>query len=152
MTFDTIFSLSSLTVMPFWLLLIALPNWSFTRRIVASPLIAAAPALIYALLVLPRIGEVLPAVISPELSAIAGLLGSEAGATIAWMHFLAFDLLVGRWIYLDSRSRTISAWFVSPILFFTLMLGPIGLLAYLAVRAASGMRSSITNTTAEIRL
>lgn len=132
---EQIFSLSSLTVMPFWLLMIAAPHWRITRRLIASPLVALPPALIYAALVLPRVGEVLPAVLSPELSGIAALLGTPAGATIAWVHFLAFDLFVGRWIYLDSRERGVSAWLMAPILFLTLMLGPIGLALYLGLRA-----------------
>jgi hypothetical protein len=50
------------------------------------------------------------------------------------VHFLAFDLFVGRWAYLDSRQRGTSAWIVSPILFLILMVGPLGLLLYLFVR------------------
>ncbi len=70
----------------------------------------------------------------PTLVGVAGLLGSEVGATIGWVHFLAFDLFVGRWIYLDSREKNISVWLMAPILFFTLMLGPLGLLSYLLLR------------------
>jgi len=53
------------------------------------------------------------------------------------VHFLAFDLFVGRWIYLDSRRRQVSPWLMAPLLFLTLMLGPAGLLLYLAVRPVS---------------
>jgi hypothetical protein len=59
------------------------------------------------------------------------------GATIAWVHFLAFDLFVARWIYLDSRERQVSPWLLAPLLFLTLMLGPAGFLLYLAVRSVS---------------
>jgi len=65
---------------------------------------------------------------------VVSLLGSPAGASIAWVHFLAFDLFVGRWIYLDSQERRVSAWLMAPVLFLTLMLGPAGLLLYLVVR------------------
>jgi hypothetical protein len=66
-------------------------------------------------------------------------LGSPAGATIAWVHFLAFDLFVGRWIYLDSQDRRISAWLMAPVLFLTLMLGPAGFLFYLVVRSVGAV-------------
>ena len=72
--------------------------------------------------------------LNPTLDGIAGLLGTPAGAAVGWVHFLAFDLFVGRWAYLDSRERGISAWLVSPTLFFVFMAGPLGLLLYLAVR------------------
>jgi hypothetical protein len=135
---ETIFSLSSLLVMPFWLMMIALPHWRWTRRVIRSPLVSAAPALLYLALALPRFGELLAALASPTLPGIAAALGTPAGATLAWAHFLAFDLFVGRWAYLDSRERGISAWIMAPVLFFTLMLGPIGFLGYLAVRALAG--------------
>lgn len=137
---ESLFSLANLLVLPFWLLMIVLPHWRWTRRLLQSPLSVAAPAVIYALLVLPRLGAIWPAVTSPTLPGIAALLGSPAGATIGWVHFLAFDLFVGRWAYLDSRERGISAWLMAPVLFLTLMLGPIGLLSYLGLRASSSLR------------
>jgi hypothetical protein len=130
----TLFRLSNLLVLPFWALMILLPRWRWTTRIVRSQLGSVVPAALYAALVLPRLGEIWPAVSQPTLSGIAMLLGSPAGATIAWAHFLAFDLFVGRWIYLDSREQRISAWLMAPVLFLTLMLGPAGFLFYLIVR------------------
>jgi hypothetical protein len=105
-------------------------------------LVSAAAAALYAALVLPRLGEIWPAVSRPTLSGVAALLGSPAGATIAWVHFLAFDLFVGRWIYLDSRDRQISAWLIAPVLFLTLMLGPAGFLLYLIVRSIAAASSA----------
>ncbi len=134
---ETIFSLSNLVVMPFWLLMICLPRWCATTRLVSSPLVAVPAATLYAALILPRAVAVVPAVARPELFQVAALLGIPDGATIAWAHFLAFDLFVGRWIYLDGRERGMSAWLISPLLFVTLLLGPLGLLAYLVVRAAA---------------
>jgi hypothetical protein len=117
--------------------MILLPRWRWTERIIRSPLVSAAPAALYATLTLPRLSEIWPAVARPTLTGVGALLGSPAGATIAWVHFLAFDLFVGRWIYLDSRERQVSPWLTAPLLFLTLMLGPAGLLLYLAVRSVS---------------
>jgi hypothetical protein len=131
----SLFRFSSFLVLPLWVLMILVPRWRWTKRIVHSSLVSAAPALLYASLVLPRLREIWPAVSRPTLSGIAVLLGSPAGATIAWVHFLAFDLFVGRWIYLDSQDRQISSWLMAPVLFLTLMLGPAGFLLYLLVRS-----------------
>lgn len=141
MTTEQLYSLSGSTVLPFWLLMIVLPRWRWTERIMRSPLVAALPALIYAALVLPRFGSIIGAVQNASLASIAALLGTPEGAAIAWAHFLAFDLLAGRWAYLDSRERGISALLMAPVLYFTLMLGPIGFLAYLALRALYGLRA-----------
>jgi hypothetical protein len=131
---ETLFSLSSLLVMPFWFLMIFLPTWKWTKRILSSPWIVAGAALLYAALVLPSVLRVLPAVINPSLRGISSLLGTPAGATIAWLHFLAFDLFVGRWVYLEGSERNVSPFIISPILFFVLMLGPLGFLLYLVAR------------------
>jgi Domain of unknown function (DUF4281) len=144
---ETIFSLSSLLVMPFWFLMIFLPTWKWAKCIIASPWISALAAALYVVLVLPSILQILPAVMNPSLEGISSLLRTPAGATIAWVHFLAFDLFVGRWVYLDSRERNVSFWFVSPILFFVLMLGPLGFLLYLL--AGSFFRASATRRVAK---
>jgi hypothetical protein len=133
---NTLFDLGNWLVMPFWVLMIAFPRWRWTRRLLRSPLVCAAPALVYAALVVPRLPELLGEIARPELPKIAALLGTSAGATIGWLHFLAFDLFVGRWVYLDSRDRGLSALLMAPVLFLTLMFGPIGFLLYLAVQGA----------------
>jgi len=135
---DAVFSLSGILVMPIWLAMIVLPGWSVTRRVVGSPLVALAPSLLYAALVLPRILELFPIVARPELEAVAMVLGTPDGATIAWIHFLAFDVLVGRWVYLDARARKISALVSSPILFLVLMFGPLGFALHLVARRVLG--------------
>jgi ABA4-like protein len=131
---DLLFSIGNYLVLPFWVLMILLPRWRWTERILRSPLVAAPPALLYAALVLPQLASLLPAIASPQLAEIAALLDTPGGATIAWLHFLAFDLLIGRWAYLDGRERGVSAWLMAPILFLILMFGPLGFLAYLAAR------------------
>lgn len=131
---ETLFQLSNLLVMPFWLLMILAPYWGWTKRIMMSLWSITPAALLYAILVVPRIPSLIGLLANPELGPIAALLGSPEGATIAWIHFLAFDLFVGRWAYLDSREHGFTAWFVSPILFFVLMFGPFGLLLYLGLR------------------
>jgi len=135
---ETLFKLSSFTALPFWVLMIFLPRWRVTKRLMSSPLVCAAPAALYAALVIPRFAEVWRDVSSPELSGVAALLGSPVGATVGWLHFLAFDLFVGRWIYLDGRERDVPAWVLAPVLFVTLMLGPCGFLLYPIVRHVRG--------------
>jgi hypothetical protein len=129
-----LFSLTFLLAAPFWALMILLPGWSWTRRIIASPLIVLPVVLIYALLVVPAFGEVLPAVASPTLGGVRELLGTADGAAAGWAHFIAFDLFVGRWSWLDSRERGIPALVMAPVLLLTILLGPLGLAAYLLVR------------------
>ena len=143
---ENLFSLSFLLVAPFWLLMILTPHWRWTRRIIRSPLVVVPVAALYLVLVLPQFSTVFLEVLNPALPAIAALLGTETGATIGWVHFLAFDLFVGRWEYLDSHERGISSWLMAPVLFLTLMLGPIGFLIYLGLRALYRERRGTTAT------
>ena len=137
-----LFRLSNLLVLPFWALMVLLPRWRWTERMMRSPFVSAAPALLYAALVLPRLGAIWPAIARPTLPGIATLLGSPGGVTIGWVHFLAFDLFVGRWIYLDSQERRLSPLLTAPVLFLTLMLGPLGFLIYLVLRAVASSREA----------
>ena len=129
-----LFSLTFTVAAPFWALMIVLPHWSWTKRIIASPWIVAPPLVIYGILVLGSLGDVLPAVTSPTLDGVRELLGTADGAAAGWAHMIAFDLFVGRWAYLDSRARGIPALVMAPVLLLTILLGPLGLLAYLLVR------------------
>lgn len=130
----TLFQLANLYVMPFWLLMIFLPHWSWTKRIISSLWWIVPLALAYSILVLPQAGSVFVDLANPTMDGIARLLGKPEAAAIGWIHFLAFDLFVGRWAYLDSRERQISAWLASPAIFFILMFGPFGFLLYMLVR------------------
>lgn len=128
------FSASFLLVAPVWALMLLAPRWRVTRRVVASPWVAAPAAAAYVAAAVPILGDVVAAVARPELAGVAALLGTPAGAMVAWAHFLAFDLFVARWIFLDSRERAIGHAVLAPVLLATLMLGPVGLLAHLALR------------------
>ncbi|GAA2532760.1 ABA4-like family protein [Winogradskya humida] len=129
-----LFTMTFYCAAPFWALMILLPGWSWTRRIIGSPWIVLPPLLIYAITVAGSFGEVLPAVASPTLGGVRELLGSADGATAGWAHMIAFDLFVGRWAWLDSRERAIPALVMAPVLLLTILLGPLGLLAYLVLR------------------
>ncbi len=71
---------------------------------------------------------------------VAALMSGPIIATISWAHFLAIDLFIGYWMYLDSRERNLTAWIVSPILGVAFMFSPIGFLFYLAARYISERR------------
>lgn len=141
MPLETVFTLANLVAVPFWVLMICFPHWRWTRRILASLWPVVGLALIYAGLLISQVaapggGDLLAGLANPSAGAIAALLGQPAGATVGWAHFLAFDLFVGRWAYLDSRERGLTAWLASPALLFILMAGPLGFLFYLLARAA----------------
>jgi hypothetical protein len=69
-----------------------------------------------------------------SLDAVATLFADPWLLLAGWLHYLAFDLLIGRWEVRDAASCGISPWFVAPCLALTFMFGPAGWLTYMAVR------------------
>ena len=52
-----------------------------------------------------------------------------------WVHYLAFDLLVGSWQLQDARERGISRLLVIPCFTLTFLFGPAGWLLYIVMRS-----------------
>ena len=130
----TLFTVTFYLAAPFWALMILAPGWSWTRRIVSSPLILVPCLVVYGILAVPLFGELWVTFAQPTLDGVRALLSSEVGTAIVWAQVIAWDLFLGRWMYLDSRDRRISPFVMAPVLVFTILLSPFGLAAYLLLR------------------
>ncbi|MFI5842917.1 ABA4-like family protein [Catenuloplanes sp. NPDC051500] len=129
-----LFRLAFALAAPFWALMILAPRWRWTRRIAASPLIVLAPLSIWPVAIGSDFGPFATEMLNPDLDGVRALFASPGVVTAVWAHLIAFDLFIGRWMYLDARDRGLHPLVVSPILFLTIFLSPIGLTLYLAVR------------------
>ena len=142
MSSEQLFQAVNFAPLPFWALMIFVPRWWLTREVMRSSIAPTLFAGVYAILVVPWLPVIIPIFLKPpDLEAIARLLGDPEIAVVAWVHYLAFDLFVGRWEYLDATENGINEWLVGPALFLTLMLGPAGFLMYLAVRRFGSPKS-----------
>jgi hypothetical protein len=137
---QTLFAVAFPLAVPFWALMVLAPGWSVTRRVISSPLIAVPVLLVYVLALLPQLAPYWAAMTGPALPVLAGLLGTPLGATAIWAHLIGYDLLVGRWMYLDSRERGVHPLVMAPVLVLTVLLSPLGLLAYLLLRTVLPVR------------
>jgi hypothetical protein len=133
---DQLFSLSFYLAAPFWALMILAPAWSWTRRIIGSPLIIAPVAVLYLVIAVPRLGDLLPLVTSPSLGGLQEAMTGGGAATLVWAHIIAFDLFVGRWMYLESRRDGVHPLVMAPVLVVTILFAPIGFLVFVVVRRA----------------
>ena len=138
MRIELLFALSGLLVAPVWLLMIGLPGLALTRAVLGSPWVLLPLPLLYTVLLIANWPLWIYLIENPTLTGLAVVLGSPMGALIAWVHLLALDLFVGRWIYLDSQDRGMASLAVVPVLWLTLLAGPIGLMLYLVVRPLAG--------------
>jgi len=121
-------------ILPAWALLMIAPESNWTRWVVHS---AAIPLLLAAAYVfcLASVPAMLEGGSFATLEGVMKLFADPWLVLAGWIHYLAFDLFVGAWECRDASRREIPHRYVVPCLIMTLMLGPIGLAMYLAVRA-----------------
>ena len=140
MSFEAIYSAINLGVIPAWLLLAFAPRWRVTRAVVHSFFYPIAYGLIYTAFLIAAIffGQGADGASMSSIGGVSALFSAPVGVLTGWSHYLVFDLFVGTWASRDAISRGISHWLMIPVLFFTLMFGPVGLLLYGFVRLAKG--------------
>lgn len=140
MTWPLVFSLANLWVLAGWVLLAFLPRRPLVLTAVLYLVVFGLCALYAALLaglVSGTIGGGAGGGGEAGFTSIAGvqaIFASEGGATVGWIHYLAFDLFVGLWIAKDADAKGFHRLTQLPILLLTFVAGPIGLLVYLIIR------------------
>lgn len=70
-----------------------------------------------------------------SLDGVMAMLRTREAALAGWVHYLAFDLFVGAWEAETAPQARVPHWLLLPCLALTFVAGPVGLLAYLVVRA-----------------
>ena len=136
--------MANYAVLPAWVLLLLLPQRRFTHRVVVAT--AGLMALLYVLMMLGLTRDKRPSFSTSEFATLAGvhrLLSDKSNVLIAWTHYLAFDVLVGKWIVDDNRKYGLSQLLIAPCLVFCLLLGPSGLLMYLLLRTVCSSKAKV---------
>lgn len=135
---ETLFSICNMVAMVGWLFLIFLPRWRYSAGLITSVIIPTLLAVVYAVLVIPRMAELWSSYGS--LLSVAHMLQNPGVLVAAWVHYLAFDLFIGSWAVRDAQRLGIHHLAVIPSLFLTFAFGPIGLLVYFQLRWFWGRR------------
>lgn len=139
MSYDLLFSLVNYSVMPAWALLILAPKWSGTDKLVHSMFYPLLLGGVYILgMVLAYTSHGAEGGGFTTIEGVRTLFSADVGIVIGWTHYLVFDLFVGAWEARDARRRGVKHWLLVPCLVLTFMLGPIGLVLYLILRAMTG--------------
>lgn len=130
-----LFELSFWLAAPVWLLMIFAPGWRTTARVAASPLTVVPILAVYTAMALPVLPELWAAVSSPDIDGFRKLLVLANGAGAIWAQVIAWDLLIGQWMYREARRIGIHPLVMGPLLVLTILLSPFGLLLFLLVRS-----------------
>jgi len=132
MNLELIFSLAGLLSMLGWLILLAspkIPTWSDKIAGLIIPICLSLGYMVLLVLSIPSEGGGFG-----SLAEVAELFSHEESLLAGWIHFLAFDLLIGAWICRTARREKVKFWFVLPCLPLTFLFGPAGYLAFSLVR------------------
>ena len=118
-----------------WLAMVVAPRARVTRWVLESDVLPLVIGGLYLGKVVPH----LPGLLSQfdTLEHIGAALQLPGMLLAGWIHYLAFDFLVGRVVLADAQRRGIPHLLVVPCLLLTFMMGPAGYLAYAGVRLAS---------------
>ena len=135
MSYEDMFGIAGNITMLGWLLLIVVPYWKYTRPVVQFGLISILLSFLYAYLIFFAPGGSMDFSSFGSLEGVMELFTDPKVTLAGWVHYLAFDLWVGSWEVGDAKKHGINRWLLVPCLFFTFMLGPVGLLLYLILRS-----------------
>ena len=137
LSYENIYLIANWGVIPFWFLLIILPNHTvtnfFVQSIIAPLLLASAYAFVAYDILLE--GNILDSFeLYRGLEGLYSMFSSESFLLIFWLHFLAISLFLGAWISRDSQRYMVPRFFVIISLVLTYFTGPVGLLIYWFIR------------------
>lgn len=138
LTSDAAFSAAGQLAIGGWLLLICLPRWRLGRAI-AGLVIPTLLSLGYFVLIAVFWHGAAGGFSS--LDAVASLFASRPLLLAGWVHFLAFDLLIGSWLLGQSQREGLPHWVMIPVLALTFLFGPAGYLLYRLIAVSRDIAS-----------
>ena len=141
---NSLFSLASLVALISWLPLAASPfvpairewTWRATGLIIPSVIAVA-----YIVLIAAGLGEV-GGTDFGSLPEIRRVFADDSALAAGWLHYLAFDMVVGTWVARDGTGRGVPALVLLSCLVLTFLFGPAGFLLYVLARLAFRNRTA----------
>lgn len=143
MTIEVAFSIFSTMALLGWVVLIGFPRWLYGRKYVAGLIIPGIFAAAYAYL-FPALYFTAPGGYG-SLEDVLTLINSDPRIGLAaWLHYLAFDLLIGTWIAGEAQRIGIKRMLVVPALVLCFLFGPVGWAVFQVQKAVRSYRLSST--------
>ena len=135
---ETIYLWLNIGVLPFWFLLIFLPNTKFCKIFVTSIF----PLLILSIIDLYLIFEIYKSGFNLfdsfnlylGLDELSNIFSDNNYIILFWIHFLAINLFCGSWIVRDSQKFNIPKFLTFIPLVMTYFIGPLGIFVYWLIR------------------
>ncbi len=138
LTIENIYLWANFGVLPFWLMLIAIPNSKFTSFFVNSiilPLIlSTAYVYIFYQIILSDESILETFQLYLSIENLYTLFATESFLLIFWLHFIALNLFMGTWISRDGVKYNVPRGVVFFPLILVYFIGPLGLVFYWLIR------------------
>jgi hypothetical protein len=133
LTYENIYLIANWGVLPFWLMLIIIPNYGITRVLVHSivlPLLLATAYIFvaYKIYLEGNIFDIFDLYFG--LNNLYSIYSEESFLLIFWLHFLSISLFIGAWITRDSIKYFVPKIVTIFSLILTYFTGPVGLIFY----------------------
>ena len=138
LTFENIYLWTNFGILPFWLMLIIIPDSKFTSFFLNSVVLPLVFSVTYIyvfrqlILVDEPIFENFQLYLS--LENLYTIFATEGFLLVFWLHFLALNIFLGSWMARDGIKYNISKIVVSAPLVMVYFTGPLGLVLYWIIR------------------
>ena len=138
LTFENIYLWINFGILPFWLMLIIIPNSKVTQILINSvilPLILSI-AYVYVIYQTVLLDEPIFDIFKLYLSLdnLYTVFATESFLLVFWLHFLTLNLFLGSWMSRDGVKHNMSRGLVSFPLILIYFTGPLGLVLYWIIR------------------
>ena len=138
LTFENIYLWTNFGILPFWFMLILIPNSKITRIFVNSIILPLVLATTYVYVIYQAIllDESMLDIFKLYLSLdnLYTVFATENFLLIFWIHFLALNLFLGSWVSRDGVKYNISRSLIFLPLILIYFTGPLGLVLYWLIR------------------
>ena len=138
LTFENIYLWTNFGILPFWIMLIIIPNSKVTQILINSVILPLILSLTYVYVIYQAIllDEPLFNIFKLYLSLdnLYTVFATESFLLVFWLHFLTLNLFLGSWVSRDGVKHNMSRGLVSFPLILIYFTGPLGLVLYWVIR------------------
>ena len=146
LTFENIYLWANFGVLPFWLLLIIMPNSKITQLFVNSIVLPLILSTVYVYIIYQTtlLDESMFDIFKLYLSLdnLYTVFATESFLLAFWIHFLVLNLFLGSWVSRDGVRYNMSRKLVAIPLIIIYLTGPLGLVLYWLLRVFYAKRLS----------
>jgi hypothetical protein len=137
---SNLFKIASITAMLGWAILLFLPTWQLADTVIKHGVVVILSIFyVYILFIRKNIaGEKYPKGSFADLEGVMNLFKNPKSLLGGWVHYLAFDLMIGVYIKNEANAIGMSHWLQIPCFLGAFLFGPVGYLLFLILQILVG--------------